>query len=99
MGNGARPLRGGVAPGVFRHCVPRQKHHIAGKPVELMEGLMSVMTGPILDPFMGSGTIGIACLKRGLPYVGIEALTAEASHLPQMWGATFVRGCPSRFAV
>jgi len=52
--------------------VPHIKHHIAGKPVELMKGLMKVMEGPILDPFMGSGTIGVACLSRGLEYVGIE---------------------------
>lgn len=70
--NGPRPMTGPVAPGVFRHCVPRQKHHIAGKPVELMEGLMRVMRGPILDPFAGSATIGVACLRLGLPYVGIE---------------------------
>ena len=70
--NGPRPLAGTVAPGVMRHCVPRKKHHIAGKPVELMTALLSVMEGPILDPFMGSATIGVACLQLGLPYVGIE---------------------------
>lgn len=69
---GARPMVGSVAPGVMRHCVPRKKHHIAGKPVELMTALLGVMEGPILDPFMGSATIGVACLQRGLPYVGIE---------------------------
>lgn len=52
--------------------VPRIKHHIAGKPVELMRGLLSVMQGPILDPFMGSATVGIACLDLGLEYVGVE---------------------------
>lgn len=70
--NGARPLTGAVAPGVMRHCVPRKKHHIAGKPVGLMTDLLGPMEGPILDPFMGSATIGVACLQLGLPYVGIE---------------------------
>lgn len=70
--NGARPLAGPIAPGCFRMAVPRVKHHIAGKPVELMRGLLGVMQGPILDPFMGSGTVGIACLELGLEYVGIE---------------------------
>lgn len=70
--NGPRPLDGKVAPGVFRMPVPHVKHHIAGKPVELMEGLMSVMDGPILDPFMGSGTVGIAAARTGRPYIGIE---------------------------
>lgn len=70
--NGARPLAGPVAPGVFREPVPKTKHHIAGKPVGLMKGLLSVMEGPILDPFMGSGTVGLACAELGLDYVGIE---------------------------
>nr|WP_245431127.1 DNA methyltransferase [Rhodoplanes roseus] len=48
------------------------KHHITGKPVELMAGLLAAMEGPVLDPFMGSGTVGVACVRRGLPYVGIE---------------------------
>lgn len=74
--NGARPLAGPVAPGVFRMPVPNVKHHIAGKPVELMEGLLSVMAGPVLDPFMGSGTVGLACAARELPYIGIEVVDA-----------------------
>lgn len=70
--NGARALAGKVAPGVFRMPVPRQKHHIAGKPVSLMRGLMGPMDGPILDPFAGSATVGVACLEAGIEYVGIE---------------------------
>ncbi|WP_234831191.1 site-specific DNA-methyltransferase [Rhodopseudomonas palustris] len=42
--------------------MPRIKHHVAGKPVDLMLGLMGVMEGLILDPFMGSGTVGVACM-------------------------------------
>jgi site-specific DNA-methyltransferase (adenine-specific) len=71
--NGARPLQGPVAAGVFRLPIPSTKHHIAGKPVELMAGLLTPMEpGPILDPFMGSGTVGLACAAAGRPYVGIE---------------------------
>ncbi|QCI65615.1 DNA-methyltransferase [Phreatobacter stygius] len=70
--NGPRPLVGATAPGVIREPVPKVKHHIAGKPVELMDGLMTIMKGPVLDPFMGSGTVGVACAARGIPYVGIE---------------------------
>ncbi len=61
-----------MTPGVFRMPVPHVKHHIAGKPVGLMRGLLGPMEGPILDPFMGSGTIGVACVEAGLEYVGIE---------------------------
>lgn len=70
--NGARSLDGPVVPGVFRMPVPREKLHIAGKPVDLMRGLLAPMEGPILDPFMGSGTIGVACLMKGMEYLGIE---------------------------
>lgn len=71
--NGARALDGVVAPGVFRVPVDTRKYHIAGKPVELMSGLLQPMEpGPVLDPFMGAGTVGVACLRQGRPYVGIE---------------------------
>jgi site-specific DNA-methyltransferase (adenine-specific) len=70
--NGARPLKGPTAPGVYRTPVPKRKHHIAGKPVELMRSLMTIMEGPILDPFMGSGTVGIACIEANKRYTGIE---------------------------
>lgn len=26
----------------------------------------------ILDPFMGSGTVGVACIKTGRRFIGIE---------------------------
>lgn len=71
--DGPRALAGPVAPGVFRAPVPNVKHHIAGKPVAVMEGLLAPMeAGAILDPFMGSGTVGLACQAVGRPYVGIE---------------------------
>ena len=27
---------------------------------------------PVLDPFMGSGTMAISCIRRGQPFIGIE---------------------------
>ena len=68
-------MEGPVAPGVFRMPVPHTKLHIAGKPVELMRGLLGVMEGPVLDPFAGSATIGVACLEAEVEYVGIEVDT------------------------
>ena len=70
--NGARPLSGPIADGVFTHRVDRFKHHIAGKPVALMRDVLAIMDGPILDPFMGSAPIGLACLEAGKGYVGME---------------------------
>ncbi len=72
--NGPRPLAGPTAPGVFRAPVPMVKHHIAGKPVSVMDGLLAIMGGPILDPFMGSAAVGRACAARGLPYIGMEVV-------------------------
>ncbi|WP_020179808.1 DNA methyltransferase [Methylopila sp. M107] len=71
--NGARALKGPIVDGVFRHRVPMKKHHIAGKPVGLMSDLLAIIDGPVLDPFMGSAPIGLACLEAGLGYVGMEA--------------------------
>ncbi|MFD1476493.1 DNA-methyltransferase [Ancylobacter polymorphus] len=71
--NGTRRLVGATAPGVFRCRPPTDRLHMAGKPVELMCNLLQIMEGPIIDPFMGSGTVGVACLKMGLPYIGIES--------------------------
>ena len=71
--NGARPLQGAIADGVFTHCVDKKKHHIAGKPVALMRDVLAIMDGPVLDPFMGSAPIGLACLEAGLGYLGMEA--------------------------
>ena len=28
--------------------------------------------GIILDPYMGSGPVGVACINMGKPYIGIE---------------------------
>lgn len=49
--------------------------HPTQKPVKLMEWCLSALPSPtqtVLDPFMGSGTTGIACHSRGLKFTGIE---------------------------
>ena len=60
---------------MFRMSVTSyKKSHPTQKPVELME--FCIKHAPecesVLDPFMGSGTTGIACLNQGKKFVGIE---------------------------
>lgn len=50
-------------------------HHPTVKPVKLMEYLVRLITPPggtVFDPFMGSGTTGIAAKSLGFGFVGIE---------------------------
>lgn len=63
-------------PGVFRRGVNlKDKWHTAGKPVDLMGDVVAICPpgGTILDPFCGSGSTGVAALKLGFGFVGIEA--------------------------
>ncbi len=47
--------------------------HPAPFPVDLAHRCVdSVKAGPVLDPFMGSGTTAIACEMAGIDWVGIE---------------------------
>ena len=48
-------------------------NHPCVKPDRLMVSLVGLMPGgTILDPFMGSGTTGIACIRTGRKFIGIE---------------------------
>lgn len=50
-------------------------HHPTVKPIKLMEYLCKLITPPggvILDPFMGSGSTGVAAKKAGFGFLGIE---------------------------
>lgn len=54
---------------------PRQNNHPTVKPVALMQWLARLVTPPggtILDPFVGSGSTGIACVREGFTFVGID---------------------------
>ena len=48
------------------------KLHQVGKPLALMEDLVAACGPRILDPFMGSTTTGMAALKQGKHFTGIE---------------------------
>lgn len=63
-------------PGCYHiKSVPaKEKHHQTEKPVELLEKLLAICPegGAVLDPFMGSGSTGVACLNTGRRFVGME---------------------------
>ena len=46
--------------------------HPYQKPAELMIHLVSRTQGVVVDPFMGSGTTGVACANLGRKFIGIE---------------------------
>ncbi len=76
-GTGYRSWNAGGKRGIYTHCVNtnRQGEHPTEKPVPLMMELVQDFTKPdevILDPFMGSGTTGVAAVKLGRRFIGIE---------------------------
>lgn len=76
-GKGYSRWNAGGKRGVYTHCVNvgRDGRHPTEKPVPLMRELLTDFTNPgelILDPFMGSGTTGVACARMGRRFIGIE---------------------------
>lgn len=56
--------------GKYRH---ERAGHPNQKPLALMRWLVAKLPGgTVLDPFMGSGTTAVACLREGRRFVGIE---------------------------
>jgi site-specific DNA-methyltransferase (adenine-specific) len=54
-------------------AIARERAHPTQKPVSLMVWcIKKTRGGTILDPFMGSGTTGVACAKLGRKFIGIE---------------------------
>lgn len=51
------------------------KCHPTEKPVDLMQRLVNVVApegGVVVDPFMGSGSTGVACIKNGVNFMGCD---------------------------
>ena len=67
---------------VWSFLPPQRKHpgesdynHPTEKPTEVIKRLIEMTSqegDTILDPFMGSGTTGVACVKTGRNFIGIE---------------------------
>jgi site-specific DNA-methyltransferase (adenine-specific) len=70
-------------------------NHPTEKPVQLMRAMLEWTSGTVLDPFMGSGTTGVAAVKLGRRFIGIEIdpkhfdtacrRVAEAASQPDMF--------------
>jgi len=59
----------------FKTAESEGKYHPTQKPVSLMEYLVKTYSNPndvVLDPCMGSGTTGVACMNTGRQFIGIE---------------------------
>ena len=64
---------------LWNGCMRRERHiareHPTQKPVDVMKWCIEHLPDTattILDPFMGSGTTGVACVKLGRKFIGIE---------------------------
>jgi site-specific DNA-methyltransferase (adenine-specific) len=77
-GSGHSRWNSGGKRGTYSYLTnDRNRHgeHPTEKPAPLMCELVNDFTAPrsiILDPFMGSGTTGVACAKLGRKFIGIE---------------------------
>lgn len=72
--------------------------HPTVKPVALMRWLIALVTPPggiVLDPFLGSGTTGMAAVADGYQFVGIEReqeyLTVATARIAAAWRATTIQ--------
>jgi DNA modification methylase len=66
-----------ITPKTFRYAraqlASEGKTHPTQKPLPLMIWCLGFApAGTILDPFMGSGTTGVACVRTGRKFIGIE---------------------------
>lgn len=75
MVNRATGHKDGTKPGAYVG-VPERSNSVRGaKPLWLMTRIVSDYSAPgdiILDPFAGSGTTGVAALRMGRRFVGVE---------------------------
>jgi site-specific DNA-methyltransferase (adenine-specific) len=52
---------------------PTARVHPTEKPADLLHSIIEAVPGDlVLDPFMGSGTTGVACARLGRKFIGIE---------------------------
>lgn len=60
----------------------QRRVHPTQKPVALMERIIGLYTQPgdlVLDPYAGSGSVGVACVKTGRRFLGVEIVGEYAA--------------------
>lgn len=103
----------GCLPGVHHARAPRgaDKHHLTEKPLSVLRALIRITQpgGVVLDPFTGSGGIGVAAALEGRRFVGVEItehyaavaaarLRAAATHTSPSEQGDLLDGLPPRRA-
>ena len=66
----------GNTAGIISDRTRLEKKHPTPRPLDQVEHIVKNFTcdgAVVLDPFMGSGTTGVACAKNGRAFIGIEA--------------------------
>jgi site-specific DNA-methyltransferase (adenine-specific) len=60
--------------GFYTAPAPRERDHQTQKPLDVMRSLVRIapVGGTVLDPFMGSGTTGVAAVLEGRDFIGVE---------------------------
>ena len=64
-----------IRAGTYPKIIPSSDQHPTEKPVGLMVHFIRLHTQPgdvVIDPFMGSGTTGVAAIQEGRRFIGIE---------------------------
>ncbi len=79
--DGMKKLKDGVALtdvweiNALPHNSLEKTNHPSQKPLEIMERIILIGSNEndiVLDPFMGSGTTAISCIKLNRKYIGFE---------------------------
>lgn len=73
--NGKHQIRGKRDGSVWQIGKCKQEFHETQKPVELIQKIIEHSSDEgmtVFDPFMGSGTTGVACINTNRNFIGIE---------------------------
>ena len=75
--DGSNKIENIIRPGDYgiKKIIPTADQHPTQKPVKLFEFFVKLHTQPgdvILDPFMGSGSTGVACVNLDRDFIGFE---------------------------